>query len=59
MAGIVATLKPGHGGTTVREEVDNLALALVTPLSADDDDAAPGGHSLILVVQRPLPGCFM
>ena len=59
MAGVVATLKTGDGGTAIRQEIDNLAFALVTPLGADDDDAAPRGHSQILLIQRPLPGCFI
>jgi hypothetical protein len=59
MTGIVATLETGHRSTAIGQEIDNLALALITPLGANDDDAAPRGHSRILLIQRPLPGCFM
>jgi hypothetical protein len=37
MAGIVATLKPYDDVRTFRKPVDNLALALVTPLRTDHD----------------------
>jgi hypothetical protein len=36
MTGIVAALKPHHGIGLVRQQVDNLALALITPLGAQD-----------------------
>src|SRR5207244_7763760 len=37
VAGIVATGIAGHDGKIVGEYVDNLALAFVAPLRADDD----------------------
>ena len=38
MAGVVATLEARHGRGTVGQQIDNLSLAFVTPLGADDDD---------------------
>ncbi len=34
---VVAPLKSHHGGDPVSEQIDDLALALVTPLGANDD----------------------
>src|SRR5690606_26228932 len=34
MTGVVAALEADHGGGPVREQIDDLALALVTPLGA-------------------------
>jgi hypothetical protein len=31
-------LKPHDGSRAIRQQIDNLALAFVTPLSADNDD---------------------
>jgi hypothetical protein len=37
VAGIVASGIAGHDGKVVGEHVDNLALAFIAPLRADDD----------------------
>ena len=42
VTGIVTTLKTHHARSMVGEPVDDLALAFVTPLGADDDDIAAG-----------------
>ena len=44
MAGVVAALEAHHALRVVGQPVDDLALAFVTPLGADDDDVATGGH---------------
>ncbi len=45
VAGVVAALEAHHALRVVGEPVDDLALALVAPLGADDDDVARGrGH---------------
>src|SRR5690606_34489866 len=36
--GVVAALEARDGGRALRQQIDNLSLALVTPLGADDDD---------------------
>jgi hypothetical protein len=38
VTGVVAALEADHGLCTIGEQVDDLALSFVTPLSADDDD---------------------
>ncbi len=38
MTGVVAALKPHDGLRLPGQQIDNLSLALVTPLGADDDD---------------------
>ncbi len=38
VAGVVAALEARHRGDALGEQVDDLALALVAPLGADDDD---------------------
>jgi hypothetical protein len=45
VAGIVATLEPGHGRGAFGEQVYDLALALVAPLGADDDDEFTHGRN--------------
>ena len=44
VAGVVAALEAHHALRAVGQPVDDLALALVAPLGADDDDVA-GGRS--------------
>ncbi len=41
--GVVATLKADNGGCTVRQQVDDLSLALVAPLSTDDNYVSTHG----------------
>ena len=48
MAGVVTTLKTDHALRVLRQPVDDLALAFVTPLGADDDD--------VLAHVVPMPG---
>ena len=38
VAGVVAALEAGHRGGALGQQVDDLALALIAPLGADDDD---------------------
>ena len=38
VAGVVAALETRHRGRALGQQVDDLALALVAPLGADDDD---------------------
>jgi hypothetical protein len=45
MAGVVAALEAHHDIGALRQPIDDLALALVAPLGADDHDI---GHCLIL-----------
>src|SRR5207344_536699 len=40
VAGVVAALEADHALRAVGQPVDDLALALVAPLGADDDDVA-------------------
>ena len=42
VAGVVAALEADHGLGVVGQPVDDLALAFVAPLGADDDDIAAG-----------------
>ena len=42
VAGVVAALEAHHRGCALREQVDDLALAFVAPLGADDDEVL--GH---------------
>ena len=49
VAGVVAALETHHCGDTIREQVDDLALALVTPLGADDDYVLAHIDNLCLV----------
>jgi hypothetical protein len=42
--GIVAALKAHDRRRLLGQQIDDLALALVTPLGADDDDETPGTH---------------
>ena len=49
VAGIVAALEADHDVGALAEPVDDLALALVAPLGADDGDVAHGSRA-------PLPG---
>ncbi len=37
MPGIVAALEPYHGGHSFGQQINDLALAFVTPLGTDDD----------------------
>ena len=52
MAGVVAALVAGHGVEGGRQQVDDLALAFISPLGSEDDDV---GHGLPLKNGRP-PG---
>ena len=38
MSGVVTALEPHDGRGTIGEEIDDLPLALITPLGANDDD---------------------
>ena len=38
VAGIVAALEARHGSGPLGQQVDNLALAFIAPLGADDND---------------------
>jgi len=37
MAGIVTTLKTGHQRGLIGKQIDDLALAFITPLGAEND----------------------
>ena len=52
MAGVVAALEADDDVRAVGQPVDDLALALVAPLAADDGDVA---HDVILPDMRPPP----
>jgi hypothetical protein len=43
---------PDHVGS-IREEIDDLALAFVSPLQTDDDDASAHGDVLDLIHPSP------
>jgi hypothetical protein len=45
--GVVAALETHHGRHPVGEEIYDLALALVTPLGADDDDVLPHAQEFL------------
>jgi hypothetical protein len=49
VAGVVTALEAHHALGVVRQPVHDLALALVTPLGADDDDVAPARRSIALL----------
>ena len=42
VTGVVTALEANDALRVVRQPVDDLALAFITPLGADDDDVAPG-----------------
>jgi hypothetical protein len=50
MTGIVATLKARNSGRPVCQQVNDLALALVTPLGADDNYVFTHAKSLCLLI---------
>ncbi len=56
VAGVVTALKPHHGLRLLGQQIDNLSLALVTPLGADDDDTLAQRDCS---AQRPPSDCFM
>ena len=41
VTGVVTSLETHDRSRAFRQKIDDLALALVTPLRADDDDVAP------------------
>jgi hypothetical protein len=45
VSGVVPALKPRNSCGTIRKQVHNLSFALVTPLSADDNDVFSHGLS--------------
>ncbi len=52
MAGVVAALEARHGGGALGQEVDNLALAFIAPLRADDDDELAQRRPLTLLAHQ-------
>ena len=64
VAGIIAALKSDYDIRVLGEEVDDLALALISPLSSDDSYVGHVSHScscsrLVLVYEkRTLLGSF-
>ena len=50
MACIVAALKANNSGSPVCQQVNNLALALVTPLGADDNYVFTHAKSLCVLI---------
>ena len=55
VARVVSALKTRHRTRLLGEQVDDFALALVTPLGADDDDETTFGHRALPPRQRVLP----
>ena len=54
VTGVVAALETHHRLRVVGQPVDDLALALVAPLSADHDHVAPAGVVLLHVLESDL-----
>ena len=50
MAGVVPTLEAGDSGRLAGQEVDDLALSLIPPLGADDDDILAHIRCSVLVL---------
>jgi len=50
VAGVVATLKTHHRLRVVGQPVDDLALAFIAPLGADDDDVVSGRAGTLALV---------
>ena len=44
VAGVVPALESPHDRCTIGQQIDNLTLAFVSPLQADDDDASAHCH---------------
>jgi hypothetical protein len=49
VARVVAALEPNHAMGVLGQPVDDLALALVTPLGADNDDVFAHGRLLPMI----------
>jgi hypothetical protein len=48
VSSIVSTLKPHHRADFIGKQIDYLAFAFVTPLSADDDYITSHSFTLIM-----------
>jgi len=46
VAGVVTALETHHGGGALGQQIDNLALALIAPLGADDYDILSHSFSI-------------
>ena len=44
VAGVVTALEARHRGGALRQEIDDLALAFIAPLGADDDHELSHAH---------------
>ena len=55
MTGVVPALKTRYGTRLLSEQVDDFALAFVTPLGTDDDNETTFGHRALPPRQRVLP----
>jgi hypothetical protein len=54
MTGVMTTLKTGHTGHLISEQVNDLALAFVTPLGAENYNVL--SHGLFVVTVGGLKG---
>jgi hypothetical protein len=57
MPGVVAALKAHHDIGLLRQPIDDLALAFVAPLGADNHHAGHGRPASALMCHKEKPGC--